>query len=285
VPTAAEYAAERVASVRDDPGGRVALMRSLYEGEPGTPELQLPYRRAALGFMDWQYRRGVLNPLAGSEPGSPWWRAVNERLLRDTAEARGHLMGLGGPVSSPVARLAVEFARQPTGRSWYRAHNAIIVAAYLEHRDLAEVETHAERFFLNLILARVLFAHALVAAPKLALGWMSPAGPTLGDPRLSITGIFVSLSRVMPNQYPLVRDLRWYADHEHGFGRLLDHGLIQPRFAALYAWSAVELAIPELRDLVSDGVPSYVWDLDDADPWNPAPGRLARVVRRMLPAR
>ena len=31
MPTAAEYAADLVASVRDDPAGRVALMRSLYE--------------------------------------------------------------------------------------------------------------------------------------------------------------------------------------------------------------------------------------------------------------
>ena len=35
MPTATEYAADLVASVHDDPAGRVALMRSLYEAEPG----------------------------------------------------------------------------------------------------------------------------------------------------------------------------------------------------------------------------------------------------------
>jgi hypothetical protein len=56
MPTASEYAADLVASVRDDPAGRVALMQSLYEAEPGRPELHLPYRRPALGFMGWQLR-------------------------------------------------------------------------------------------------------------------------------------------------------------------------------------------------------------------------------------
>ena len=158
------------------------------------------------------------------------------------------------------------------------------MAAYLDHRELAESETHPERFFINLILVRVLFAHALVAAPRLALSWLWPAGPVLGDPRLTFTGIFVSLSRVMPDSYPLTRDLQWYVDHEGGFGRLLDLGLIQPRFDALYAWSAAELGIPGLATLMRDGVPTYAWDAADSEPWNPAAGRWARAVRSLLPA-
>ena len=39
-----------------------------------------------MSFMHWQLRRGVLAPLHASRPGSPWWRAVNERLLRDGCE-------------------------------------------------------------------------------------------------------------------------------------------------------------------------------------------------------
>ena len=284
MPSASEYAADLATAVRDDPAGRVALMRTLYEAEPGHPELHLPYRRAALGFMGWQLRRGLLNPMDDGAPGSPWWRAVNERLLRDTAEARAHVLGMGGPPSSWSARCCIEFAEQPSAGRWYRAHNASIVAAYLDHRKLAESETHPERFFINLILVRVLFAHALVAAPRLALSWLWPAGPVLGDPRLTFTGIFVSLSRVMPDSYPLTRDLQWYVDHEGGFGRLLDLGLIQPRFDALYAWSAAELGIPELAMLMQDGVPTYAWDPGDAEPWDPAAGRWAQAARSLLPA-
>ncbi len=284
MPTAIEYAADLVASVRDDPAGRLALMGSLYEAEPGRPELHLPYRRAALGFMGWQLRRGLLEPLDGEVPGSPWWRAVNEPLLRDTAEARAHVLGLTGPMSSWSATCCLEFAQQPSARRWYRAHNASIVAAYLDHRELAESETHPERFFLNLILVRVLFAHALVAAPRLALSWLGPFGPVLGDPRLTITSIFVSLSRVMPDRYPLTRDLQWYIDNEHGFGRILDLGMIQPRLGVLYSWSAAELSIPELTTLIQGGVPTYSWDATDVAPWSPATSRFTRAVRSALPA-
>lgn len=283
MPSANEYAASLVAGVVDDPEARLALMRSLYEAEPGYPELQLPYRRAALAFMGWQVRRGLLNPVDHQQPGSPWWRAVNARLLRETAEARGRALGLPGPTLSPSAAHAIEFATRPSARAWYRAHNAIIVAGYLEHRDMAELETRAERFFLNLILVRALYAHALVAAPRLALSWLSPLGRAVGDPRLAFTGIFVSLSRVMPQEYPLVRSLEWHIDNEHGVGRLLDLGLILPRLEALYAWSAAELQIPELTALLVRHVPTYSWDPSDSQPWNPRPGRLVRATRKALP--
>ena len=64
----------------------------------------------------------------------------------------------------------VSFADYPTARSWYRAHNASVVAAYLDHRDLAEAESTAERLFMNVVLCRVLYTHALVAAPRISLG-------------------------------------------------------------------------------------------------------------------
>jgi hypothetical protein len=279
-PTAAEYAAEQVASVSEDPAARLALLRSLYEAPPGRPERHLPYRRAAQAFMGWELRRGLLNPVCGEAPGSLWWRAVNDRLLRDTAEARARVLGLGGPMSSSSVADSVAFVRQPSVRTWYRAHNAIIVKAYLDNRELAKAESRVERFFINLVLMR-----ALVAAPRLALSWLSPLAPALGDPRVAITGIFLSLSRVLPDRYPLQEDLQWYVDAEHGFGHLLDLGVIQPRLDALYSWSAVELSIAELGALIRDGVPAYAWDSTDTEPWNPVPRLTARVARRVLPSR
>jgi hypothetical protein len=163
-------------------------MASLYEAAAGATDAHLPYRRAALAFMRWQLRRGLLNPVDGTghaTAGSSWWRAVNERLLRDTAEARATLLGHDGEPSSPSAAWSISFARRPSARSWYRAHNASVVAAYLEHESLAAAENRIERFFINLVLVRVLYAHALVAAPRLALGWCAPIAPMLGDPRLA----------------------------------------------------------------------------------------------------
>jgi hypothetical protein len=82
----------------------------------------------------------------------------------------------------------MSFADYPAARAWYRAHNGSVAAAYLEHRDLAEAENEAERFFMNVVLCRVLYTHALVAAPRMSLGWLRPLAPFLRDPRLGMTG-------------------------------------------------------------------------------------------------
>ena len=132
----------------------------------------------------------------------------------------------------------MSFVSHPTARTWYRAHNASIASAYLEHRDLADGESRAERFFLNVVLLRVLYAHALVAAPRLALGRLASLAPFLGDPRLGMTGIFLSLSRVLPDRYPLWDNVAAYVAAERNIGQMLDYGLIGPRLQRLYEWSA-----------------------------------------------
>jgi hypothetical protein len=280
---AATIAGERVANVRDRPDGRLDLLRSSYAPPPGALPIHLQYQHAALAFMSWQIRRGLLNPLDHERPGSPWWRAVNSRLLRDTCEARLRVLGYPGPASSPSVEPSIRFALQPSPRRWYLAHNVTILRAFLDHRDLAEHENRVERFFINLVLVRVLYAHALVAAPRLALAWLAPIAGWLGDPRRDATGMFLSVSRVLPDQYPLDGNLEDYIADEHPFGRLLDLGVIAPRLTELYRWSADELEIPDVTDLVCESTPAYAWDPQDREPWAPSPTWLARTVRRALP--
>src|SRR5207237_3394062 len=134
------WAEAQVAAARDDPAERLALLARTYHGPTGSAPRHLPFRRAALSFMRWQLERGVLDPLDASPPGSGWWRAVNERLLRDGCESVARSSGLPGEPSSPTIGLWMSFIASPTPRSWYRAHNASIVAAYLEHCDLARQE-------------------------------------------------------------------------------------------------------------------------------------------------
>ena len=62
---AAAWAAEQVAAVRDDPAARLALVERTYRGPFGRAPRHLPYRRAAMAFMRWQLRRGVLEPPSG----------------------------------------------------------------------------------------------------------------------------------------------------------------------------------------------------------------------------
>ena len=193
------------------------------------------------------------------------------------------VLGHSGPSSSPSAESSVGFAFQPSVNAWYLAHNVTIISSYLDHRDLAERENRVERFFINLVLIRLLYAHALVAAPRLALAWLAPVARCLGDPRRAMTGIFLSVSRVLPDRYPLDDALEDYIADEHTVGRVLDLGVITPRLADLYEWSAEELGIPALLALVRDGTPAYAWDGDDTAPWTPPPSRLVRAVRRTIP--
>lgn len=275
------WAEERVAAARDDPAGRVGLLSWTYRGPAGVAARHLPFRRAALSFMRWQAERGVLNPLDGTPPGSGWWRAVNERLLRDGCESVALSDRVAGEPSSDAVRLWLQFIAKPTGRNWYRAHNASIVGAYIEHRGLAEAESAAERFFMNVALGRVLYAHALNAKPRLALGRWAAFGRLLGDPRLGMAGAFLSLGRVLPDRYPLAGDVQRYIAAEHRLGRLLDYAVIVPRLQALYEWSAEELGEPRLLEFVRDGTPIYAWPVEERDVWRSAGMPLAgRLLER-----
>jgi hypothetical protein len=282
-PSAASWAQQIVASVRDDPTGRKALMERCYHGPLGEAPRHLPYRRAAMSFMLWQLRRGVLQPLSAARPGSPWWRAVNERILRDGCEAVALSGNLPGPTSSRTVDHWMSFVDYPTARAWYRAHNGSVVGAYLEHRDTAEAENAVERFFMNVVLCRVLFTHALVAAPRMSLGWLRPLAPFVGDPRLGMAGIFLQLSRTLPDEYPLRNDVGYYLAREHDFGRLVDYGVIVPRLQQLYEWSAHELGAPGLLDYVRDGALTYAWPYEDRDVWRPPNSFVLRATHRALP--
>lgn len=284
--TAADRAAALVREVRNDPAARLALCSRIYDDRARGSARHPRFGRAALSFMRWQVDRGVLAAMDAEVPGSGWWRAVNERLLLDGCEMVARGDGLGGAPSSSTIELWMHFFRHPTSRTWYRAHNASIVAAYLEHRDLAAQESKVERFFMNVVLLRVLYAHCLVAAPRLSLGRFAPLGGLLGDPRLGMAGAFLSLSRILPARYPAPDDLRVYVNAENNLGRLLDYGVILPRLQRLYDWSARELVQPALKDLVHDGVPNYLLASETVALWRPvATPPLVRLLARLTGAR
>ena len=284
--TAGASARAQVAAVRDDPSARLALIVRTYHGPTGRAPRHLPFRRAALSFMRWQAQRGVLNPLDGSPPGSVWWRTMNEGLLRDGCESVALAGGMAGEPSSHPVRLWLDFIARPTARTWYRAHNASIVSGYLEHRGLAEEESMPERFFMNVALGRVLYAHALIGAPRLALGRFAPLAPLFGDPRLGTAGAFLSLRRVLPDRYPLARDVESYLADEQRLGRLLDYAVILPRIQRVYEWSAEELGEPGLLELVRDGNPVYAWPYEERHVWrSPHMPLVGRVLERATWAR
>ncbi len=126
---AAEWERRQVEAVRESPQARLELIKRTYGGPDGRAAHRLPFRRAALSSMHRQLRRGVLEPLTATPPGSPWWRAVDERLLRDGCEAIARSGGLGGAMSADSVGLWMSFVAHPAARTWYRAHNATVVPA------------------------------------------------------------------------------------------------------------------------------------------------------------
>ncbi|MGW6012914.1 hypothetical protein [Streptomyces sp. NPDC055210] len=264
---AAGTAASTVAAVRDDPSARLSLAAQFYESTAGSRGIR-PYRRAELAFMRWQIRRGVLNAPNAGPGGSPWWRAVNESLLRDAVEAEIRLCEPERSTPLPQVARWMDFMHDPTPRNWYRAHNSSIVAGYLEHRVLADLELPIERFFMDVALLRVLFADCLLSDSSLALGHLAKAGPWLGDPRRRATDVFLSLRNILPARYPLtgVEPLDLLKAENH-LGHLLDYGVILPRARPLYEHAARELGQPALLDLIHDGYPAYAWPREDQEVW------------------
>jgi hypothetical protein len=78
----------------------------------------------ALGVTAPQWRRRELT----QEPGAQ--RGIEQ------ADAKRSRSSLSWPASrsSHSVRLWLQFSARPTRCNWYRAHNASIVAGYLEHR-------------------------------------------------------------------------------------------------------------------------------------------------------
>jgi hypothetical protein len=277
---AAEEARKLVAAVRDDPALRLELASRFYDERPGRASIRA-YRRAELAFMRWQVSRGVLAPLESAPPGSRWWRSVNESLLRDACEA-GRLTA-GRPASTPAVTRWADFLGAPSARTWYRAHNASIVAAYLEHRPLCTAEVPVERFFMDVALARLVCVHALVIRPRLALGRLAPAGRLIGDPRWRGADLFLSLRNILPESYPLTDvGIDQILALENRAGRIIDYGVILPKMQALYEFAAADLDEPRLLGLVRNGFPVYAWPYEHRHAWTTTRARLARSVLSWL---
>ena len=276
--SAAHDAERMVAEVRDDPTARIRLAADSYALR-GVSRPYRPYRRAVVAFMRWQQARGVLNALDSDAPGSPWWRAVNDDLLRDTLEAKLLVEREDGEPSRPNVQHWVDFFRAPSARSWYLAHNASVVGGYLTHSDLAALESRAERFFMNVVLVRVLFAHALVLDADLALGRFAFVARLVGHPRARGPQALLSMKDVLPVSYPIDEvEVEELIDSENKVFRMVDYGVIAPRVDALYAASAQALGEPRLLDLVRDGAPAYEWPAELRDVWEPPSSGRIRVV-------
>ncbi len=265
-----------VDGVADDPEGRYRLRERFYARWGFAEQYRQAHPRAAaratdlsldpygygaseLAFMRWEIDRGVLDPVGGSGPsGSPWWRAVNSRFLY-LSELAGLVAqaGLGSSVDDVDVRYWLEYFADPRGPTWYRAHNACIVRAYLDESALAEAESPDEQLLMNEVLYRLLFAEAMEMGDE--AGWL---GEIAADPELFAVDLITHLHTLYPDHYPLteqdVIDVRHLGTGlEADFGRFLDETLILQHVDRLYALIADTVDAPLLPHLIKDGVPIY----------------------------
>ena len=103
---------------------------------------------------------------------------------------------------------------------------------------------------MNVVLVRVLYAHALVLDGDLALGRLSFLARLIGHPRARGPQALLSMKDVLPDSYPIVGTVAEVIDGESRLGRMMDYGVIRSRVDALYASSARALSEPLLVDLI-----------------------------------
>jgi hypothetical protein len=278
---ASRMAAVAVEQAREGSDARLRLAVDFYHG-PRAGKERGRYGRGELSFLRWMIGRGVLEAPAAKNGGSPWWCAISDRLLRDRVEAELLADAGGGDASARPVELWREFIRAPSADSWYRAHNASIVAGYLEHESLAARELLVERFMINVVLIRLLYAHTLTSAPRIALGRFATLGRLLGNPRRRWIGIFLDLHNQYPEGYPLEGWSMEDVLSAHGrLARVIDLGLIPSDLTVLYGFASAELGEPRVQGLISDGTPCYAWPAEEREPWVAgAASPIARVIAR-----
>src|SRR5215472_15002898 len=109
----------------------------------------------------------VIRVAPAGRPGQP------ARTWRDAGPDQNARADARPWVTVTMARILWRQKPQPLAhKRCGRAHNSSVVAGYLAHRHLTAAELPVERFFMDVALARVLYAHALVTNPRLALGRM-----------------------------------------------------------------------------------------------------------------
>lgn len=252
-----ELAQQKVAAVADNPEGRYQLRTAFYQ-KYGFGE-GAGYGTSELAFMRWEIKRGVLNPLPA---GSMWWHQVNETfiyiaelaaLVHEHTLSEHDKQQLNEPVKFWLA-----YFQHPSSQSWYKAHNATIVAGYLQYAESATNENKPEQLFMNIVLYRLLYAQAIIEGVSI----FGELGKILADPVLPTVGVLVHLPAFYPRHYPLTQaDIRNIMHAGHTLidipEDILDEGLILPQLSGLYQEASTWLKTPQLTKLVVDNQPVY----------------------------
>ena len=247
-------------SIAADPAARYQARADFYarygDGKDGDRE---GYGRSELGFMRWEMTGRLKAPNA-EPPGSAWWSAVNLHFIYlSELGARAHQQGIATDLLPLPAQNWVKYILAPAPGTWYRAHNASIIAGYLANVPLGSREERSEQSFVNIVLYRLLFAQAMVEGASFALPGL---GKILANPDGFAVDVIVHLHEMYPEKYPLTKaefldTFDAVHDLEEFLDEVLDDVLVGTEMKQLYAQAAEWNAQPALPAMLLGRVPAY----------------------------
>ena len=228
-------------------------------------------------------RRGVLEPPHGRRPGSPWWRAVNDRLLRDGCEAVALSGQAAGRASSPTVSHWIVVRRPPDGRDLVRRPTPASWPPTWKTAIWPRPRTRRALLPERGAVPGPLRARACRRAPARPRLASSGSPRCSADPRLGMTGIFLQLARVLPDagpappamSAPIVRRARVRPPA----GLRGDH----PGWISSTRGQIAPARPPRASGPGSRRGTDLAWPFEDREVWRPGRSLLLRAARRALP--
>ena len=183
-------------AIADYPEQRLQIREAFYKKFGYVEQDGHNYGRSEIAFLEWEIKRGVLNPLDDTtQPGSSWWRNVNLHFIF-LSELAGAMKE--NNVTNPDAPMPtlkwLDYINNPTPETWYKAHNSTILDGFQRYQGCAHSENKVEKIFLNITLYRLLFAQAMVEKVTI----FPEIAEKVADPR----GLGVTLLTKLPDFYP-----------------------------------------------------------------------------------
>lgn len=268
-----------IQTIKNDPQRRIQVRKDFYKkyGEAIIPG-GLGFGTSEVGFMEWEVKRGVLNPLEGSgKLGSPWWFNVNlEFIFWSELGARVFEAGINPEGLPWMVRFWMDYIKNPSTSTWYRAHNASIVHGYVKFEALAKKESYYEQVFINEVLYRLMYAGAY--GDGIDNVPFEKFGHLMFNPKIPTLNIVVQIPAFYPKNYPLseqdIQDVLYEGRSFTGkLSRVLNEVLILPGLSKFYEVAAEWLHQPQLLDYLKEDEPIYPFKAEQKPASGPVKGQ------------
>lgn len=264
-------------TIKDNPQLRLDTRVAFYQkyGDAETKK-GIGYGMSELGFMQWEIKRGVLNPLNDqTKPGSPWWYNVNlDFIFWSELAGKVYENQLDTVALPSMVRFWVDYIQKPDTTTWYRAHNTSITAGYEKYIDLAKKESYFEQVFINEVFYRLMYAGAMGEGIDIPF---EKIGHIIFNPKIPSVNIMVNIPAFYPQNYPLTESdidnvLYEGRDFAGQLSKVLNEYLILPGLHKLYEAAAKWLEAPVIMTYLKADEPIYPYPATTPPPKGPVTG-------------